>query len=86
LKERKEQVAIIGGASQNSTYEPASGKRKSESQGLLNVERGEGRGNWFQGFGMVPHKKATTWLGFPKPLGFDNQTFFCPFGSFNLKH
>jgi hypothetical protein len=39
------------------------------------VERGQGRGDWFQGFGGVAQE-----LGFPNPLGFDNQTlFFCPF-------
>jgi len=27
---------------------------------LLIVERGENRGNWFQGFGVAPHRRATT--------------------------
>ncbi len=34
--------------------------KESENQGLLSVERGEGRGNWFQGFGVAPHKRVAT--------------------------
>jgi hypothetical protein len=28
-------------------------------------------------FGLAPHERAATNLGFNKPLGFNNQTLFC---------
>ncbi len=37
----------------------AKNERKWELR-VLNVERGEGKGNWFQGCGAEPHMEATT--------------------------
>jgi len=34
--------------------------RKNRSQGLLSVGRGEGRGNWFQRFGVALHMRVAT--------------------------
>jgi len=60
LKEREELATIIGGALRKSASKHLNEKRENESRGLLSVERGEVRGDWFQGFGVVPHRRMTT--------------------------
>ncbi len=61
LKDKKELAAIVRGASWKSAFELVSEKRENVSQeGLLSVERGEGKGNWFHGFGVVLHKRVAT--------------------------
>jgi hypothetical protein len=47
LKEKEELATIVGGALRKNASKGVIGKQESESEGLLNVERGEGRGNWF---------------------------------------
>jgi len=58
LREKEELIAIVIGTSRESASEWET--RENESQGLLSVERGEGRENWFQGFGVAPHKRMAS--------------------------
>jgi hypothetical protein len=60
LRERKKLIAIVKRGSEENAFMSLRMRYERVGVILLSVERGEDRGNWFKGFGVAPHRRATT--------------------------